>query len=542
MNKKNKLSIGLLEVAFAIMLPGCAGLHIHQPEDLQAAEAAQSHFKSTELDKTIVEERERLNSVLESELNIVKKHTLALRDQYLIFLIKNGYSAITWKKNLKNNIDKRIDNLGVSSDTQAYSDKLVTQIHNKKTIDSDESKILFGWPAGGPNLKCSIKNGLGIATKKQLEKLVEQQKFEYDRQKVACDKYIKSVKNFKKETNKYTAQIQSITEAIGATEVLMKIAKKDFKTASDEYKEELNAKFELTDLTEGLKEKIDNLGEAINSIDKLEEKITQLPEVKALNGVVANVNDIINKLKAKAKLASIEGKRQKLLGILDVIIKADPSLDEETEESKKLAKELKIASLLATGAKALGKANSSTSISALQLEAENLRLDMLVQEKEEAILQSTLEILKNSEAALSEEIKYLVQTERLREKLVKSRPVENKPKIPAKNIIADKELLKLIGHKPKGSNSQDLALKLLMSYSNAWTFGRLPQELNDYRLIALQYDAALNSSETAFTRWQNLLSIPLSQMIALHKTGLKPEDIATIVEALGLSAIAVGVN
>jgi hypothetical protein len=74
----------LLLVAFCILATGCSGLHIHQPIDLENAKAAQTHFNNAKLKETVKAERDRLATVLETELELVKRHTLARRDARLV--------------------------------------------------------------------------------------------------------------------------------------------------------------------------------------------------------------------------------------------------------------------------------------------------------------------------------------------------------------------------------------------------------------------------------------------------------------------------
>lgn len=86
------------------------------------------------------------------------------------------------------------------------------------------------------------------------------------------------------------------------------------------------------------------------------------------------------------------------------------------------------------------------------------------------------------------------------------------------------------------------ATKALLAFTNAWTLGKLPQELVDYRLIDQQETAALDESEAAIQQTDTVVKAALEQINKLYASGLKPDQISALVQALGLSAIAVRVK
>lgn len=80
--------------------------------------------------------------------------------------------------------------------------------------------------------------------------------------------------------------------------------------------------------------------------------------------------------------------------------------------------------------------------------------------------------------------------------------------------------------------------KALVAFSAAWTAGRIPVEQDDYRLIDLGEQAALEESATALAQTDAVIRTALGQIAALHASGIKPEDIAALAQALSLPAIA----
>lgn len=81
--------------------------------------------------------------------------------------------------------------------------------------------------------------------------------------------------------------------------------------------------------------------------------------------------------------------------------------------------------------------------------------------------------------------------------------------------------------------------KALVAFSAAWTAGRIPVEQDDYRLMDLAEQAALEESATALAQTDAVIRTALGQIAALHASGIKPEDIAALAQALSLPAIAV---
>lgn len=82
----------------------------------------------------------------------------------------------------------------------------------------------------------------------------------------------------------------------------------------------------------------------------------------------------------------------------------------------------------------------------------------------------------------------------------------------------------------------------LRAFATSWTLGRLPAEHIDYRLIDQNELAALDEANTALQQSDAVVKAALEQVASLHAAGLKPDQIANLWQALGLTAIAVGVR
>jgi hypothetical protein len=86
------------------------------------------------------------------------------------------------------------------------------------------------------------------------------------------------------------------------------------------------------------------------------------------------------------------------------------------------------------------------------------------------------------------------------------------------------------------SDQAEQTYNALINYSLSWKLGRVGEETADYKIIAERHQAALDDSEIALAEWDNLIGVPMSQLVALHGSGIKPETIAHLISAVGVAA------
>ena len=78
----------------------------------------------------------------------------------------------------------------------------------------------------------------------------------------------------------------------------------------------------------------------------------------------------------------------------------------------------------------------------------------------------------------------------------------------------------------------------LLRYANAWTTGELPRAEAQVRARALGHAAVVDASVNALAQWESLVKVPLDQLVAYHADGTRPQDVAALLSALGLGAVA----
>ena len=85
-------------------------------------------------------------------------------------------------------------------------------------------------------------------------------------------------------------------------------------------------------------------------------------------------------------------------------------------------------------------------------------------------------------------------------------------------------------------------LRALAKYLLTFTGPKRQVHANEYRLVALEHEGALDHSEASLNIWKAAIEVPVAALLAYHQTGLKPEDIIELLKALGLGGIALGAN
>ena len=94
----------------------------------------------------------------------------------------------------------------------------------------------------------------------------------------------------------------------------------------------------------------------------------------------------------------------------------------------------------------------------------------------------------------------------------------------------------------RGDGCSITAASALLAFTSAWTLGRMPYEQTDYRLIDQDELTALDESESALRQSEGVIRLALDQVAKLNASGIKPEEIANLWQALGITAIAVRIK
>jgi hypothetical protein len=69
----------------------------------------------------------------------------------------------------------------------------------------------------------------------------------------------------------------------------------------------------------------------------------------------------------------------------------------------------------------------------------------------------------------------------------------------------------------------------LLQYARAWTHGAIPRREAEHRLVALAHERTLGEAEHNLRAWNELISSPLSQLVAIYSGGITDEMITDVV-------------
>ncbi len=452
-------------------------------------------------------EREHLALILEQELELVQQHTLARRNALLVFIIDVGKHLNPWDF-LKEDIKNRIRELGLDMDTLQ---KTVTDLSQQNIILGHLLAATDHWELNRknnpalPRLTCTLKNGKPPAPKfmNSIEKI------DYDHYCKTCEKYldVATPKFGNKEL------IKRIKDAQCAVKNQIKEYKDKYYLARYAFADALKKRDESE-----IAERAKAFRSSIKRFGKLPDKICDLEELKDAKKALEaagflGLNEIIDNFNSEATIARLGVELEQILAMLSAIVDANSSILRDAAASESVGDAI---GLLATIGKALERAENYPPVSKLQIQAEQLRLNIVAAQRSKALCDRALALIEKTQEARVQELLYLASVERLRIQVVGGKD----PNYNNSEIIGclDEELkardLCRVFMTVAGVNElcRERVYRLLVAYSNSWTFGRVPQEQLDYRLIALHHEAALNN-----------LSFLLDQIIALENR--EPPDI-----------------
>jgi hypothetical protein len=85
-------------VAPMVLTTACGGVHLYSKANHELAQRAEAAFKEAELAKGLEAERQRLAEMLAREVELARRHTLALRDAELVAIIGGDTRESSWER------------------------------------------------------------------------------------------------------------------------------------------------------------------------------------------------------------------------------------------------------------------------------------------------------------------------------------------------------------------------------------------------------------------------------------------------------------
>lgn len=486
----------LANASLVAALPGCA--YLHHPENDKLAQQAKAAFSEANIGAALDAERQALLKQQALRHELVRQSQLTLRDGRLAAII-NKADAAGMGSSLQTLVSKRIETLQGAAvprtapgcapqfkDVQADHDDALT----KADFAADALRIVLAKNNAKAVLNCRLTpTVLPLSHRAGTYLLLAQ---DYDNKCRAAAAQAACLKEFEGgeggELSALAATLDSIASEQAAVE--------QEAAASQARYEALLAEAAAAQPTPG---------QAQRMADRLQEALDRIASVTSKTGTLAS-DPVRAHLADVGKASALEAKK----AVLDAYLKAlggkqpdDPSLAQH--------RLYLIANLVN---RASDKAAPPTA--GILMQAEYYRLQLGAVRARIARGQEAVQLLERKRTHWQNELRELLAAQTY----LKGAPCGPVTTSPCEHRLAS----------------------ALRAYATAWTLGRLPAEHIDYRLIDQNELAALDESQTALQQSDAVVKAALEQVASLHAAGLKPDQIANLWQALGLTAIAVGVK
>ncbi|XLZ71296.1 hypothetical protein ABT364_04840 [Massilia sp. SR12] len=249
-----------------------------------------------------------------------------------------------------------------------------------------------------------------------------------------------------------------------------------------------------------------DLAQSLEGLDKVQAKIASVKS-----------NPVLSRLGEAGRLAALNEKKELLDGYLEALAGKGKGNASQAQHRVLLVSQLVN--------RATGKAAPPTA--GILMEAELTRQQAAAAQKRVERALESERIIKKQRDHLLDELDFLLDA---RANLAAARPAcTGKPLYSALNSGT-------------ANPCSIYAAKALLSFSAAWTAGRVPVEQGEYLLVDQMELAALDESEAALVQTEGVVKAAMAQIVALHASGVKPEDIAALVQAISLPVIAARVK
>jgi tetratricopeptide (TPR) repeat protein len=499
------------------LMSGCAGTHIYRQADYDAATKTEASFKAANLSQMLVAERKQVDAISEREQAVVKRQTLALRDTSIMAIVECpnalGAAAKLYQQ-ITNRIVKLIGNQDLDTIANDWID-IDDARNTKKKFASlyRPHAIKNGYPdlpedSTAKNvgaLRDKIPNGSEAAD--------------------AFDSYIEACKDLESLQKAYETDVthDPRCEITKLTKMFITIDEQKKKLAEDI----ASRKGEF----EAAKTNYQNaLAAGSTNISALAAKLTNALARLDLGNAAEAITNLQNAFPGRGfedfglagKIAKLEQQKVALL-VLANIMMADKTDTNLVNQAAGMPTLLFLAGVLPTLNQVLERPPSVGNL-LLKMQQYSIALDAAKRRLNHANV--GYQLLEQKRDFMHQELAnlQLAQTNSLQLTASLGRNTNSG------GINLPLALAKL------NSDDSQKGFSALLYYSLSWQLGRTGEDLADYKAFAEQHQAILDDSEIALMEWENLIGVPLSQLVALHGSGIKPETIANFCNAIMLTA------
>lgn len=502
---KNRFFWACITLAAGQALTGCALLY--RPEDDKLALSASKSLDEAQLDKALDAEREALTKTQRERSDLVKRSEFARRDAMLALVIGGTTPDTTWGV-LQDSVDLRMTYLkGAGRATlppncnpllgSARADYDFSR--TKTLLEADNVKLEAQHAGETVPLSCSSQP-TKLTSQQAANNLLGQLVMDYDR---ACTREI---------------ALQACVGAhmsggeLGQLQTRIDVAATERKTLEDDIANATKAFKDALALADAAKP---TAGTALNLASVLEQKLN---DIEALGNKAGALNSAANKLgfSELASLASLEQRKEIVESYIKALQGTDPGAKSLSQHRTYL-----VANLVNRVTE-----KPAPPTAGIVLQAELYRQQIASSQARLRRVSERIEALRSRHTSLAVELSELQKAKAYLDASTTGR---------CRAVSLYESFL-------AGKGCEIYAGGALIAFNNAWTLGRMPAELAYYREIDVHEQLALDDSAGNLTQTQTVLRASLDQIVKLNAAGIKPEDIAALWQALGITAIAVRVK
>jgi hypothetical protein len=486
-----------MTAAVLVTSAGCASTRLHNAEADAQAKKASDAIVAANLRGALEAERTAMNALAKREQEAVKRDQLGLRDRKLTAILAATTPAFGWDF-LQEEVNGRLKLLAGSVDAAKSLENAVLRrdAAAAQLVPQRQNYLLL--TKGRTALTCPVGPGQRPEAGSDLEIAIRP--FETacaSLQKASADLAAASGQGLLASLNTNVTELKT---AQAEYEARLAAAKSAYQAALQQSKAGTQGS-DKPSLLATLKSRYDDMGNVSLPKRLLEDKV-------------------LAKLSDSARLEQITAQRKALEDWIQAFE------GESTGASPTSAQERLVA--LRKLADALNQPTPAP-LTALILQAEHLRLEAAGIERHVQRAKERLELLGAKQASMVEEVLFLNAANKA------LADFSSAGRCRRQQAVYDT----FVASAP---NCRLLLAQALTAYVNAVTFGMAEQEQIDFQLIAQGHQAALDESETALAQTDNLIRVPVAQLAKAYAGGLKPEELANLVNALGLGAIAARVR
>jgi hypothetical protein len=485
-----------LAAGACLLASGCANTRLYNAADDALAKKAGDAVAAADLKSALVPERAAMQELSKREQEAVRRDQLGLRDRKVAAILSATKTEFGWDF-LDSELAGRQRVLAGSLEAARAIETAILQRDDAaaKLVLLRQNYLVL--TRGRVSLSCPVSASQRPEAGSELA--MAMRPFEN-----ACTAFQKAATDLQAALSQgaiggLTANIAEVDGARAEFELQLAASKSAYQQALAQSKAKDQADKRST--LDTLKAKFDGL--------------LNIPKPPALLG-----DKVLAKLTESAKLEKVLAERQALEDLIQ-------AFDGQLPAQGATSAQERLAAL-----RSLADASNSPAalpLTALILQAEHLRLEAAGIDRSVSRAKERIALLRKKQAAMVEEVRSINS---------------------AQKAVADFSAASACGKRASlydtfiatTPSCRFVLAQALSDYVNATTLGRVEQELIDYQLIAQGHEAALDESETALAQTDNLMRVPASQLAKAYGSGVRPEDISNLVNALGLGAIAVRVK